>query len=178
MQVALLCWTCCRHLILWRLKLPRSAGNPKFLMRGPTPQEKVSLWTFLPCPYFLSTPHISFALFFTILNNAGPMAKPMQWPVQWTILHYTKKAISCIKLTKRWYTFAHYRNRVFFKHTSQWGPLIINILLSSLGPSLGVIIWHRPCHIGVGDVHFLLTMQCFSRCDVFQFLSMRFVGDF
>ena len=63
MQVALLCWTCCRHLILWRLKLTRSAGNPKFLMRGPTPQEKVSLWTFLPCPYFLSTAHISFALF-------------------------------------------------------------------------------------------------------------------
>ena len=55
---ALLWWTYFRYLILWRLKLTRSAGNPKFLMRGPTPQEKVSFSTlsnFSPyflCPFF------------------------------------------------------------------------------------------------------------------------------
>ena len=46
------------QVLLWRLKLSRSAGNPKYLIRGPTPQEKVSLWTFST-----STAHISFALF-------------------------------------------------------------------------------------------------------------------
>ena len=62
---------------------------------------------------------------------------PSQWPVQWTILHYTKKATSCIKLTKRWYTFTHYGKRFFFKHTSHHKYL-------SLIPR--AIIWHRPCH--------------------------------